>query len=496
MGPVGATLANLLGQNGHTVAIAETHSEIYDKPRAINLDQEALRLWQRLGLAADIAEGCAPHPGTDFLGADGELIKAIYSAPPPYPLGWPANLMFVQPKAEQRLREHLATLPNVDTFLQYTAVNFDQSDDTVCVNFDAPDGTRTLCARYLIGCDGANSVTRDWMQAPQTDLGFSEHYVVVDAWLTKDTPLPPRTTQFCRPDAPTSYVVCSGTLRRWELKILPDENIEDYDDLDNIKRRLALFVDVDALNFWRSSVYHFNARVADIWHKQRVFLAGDAAHTMPPFLGQGLNSGLRDAGNLAWKLSYVLNGNASDQLLDTYQAERRPHILALTEITKDLGQIVGETDPDKAALRDEKLRAEMKTSGVVTVRQALIPPLKKGFLDPHGGELAGSMAPQPTVSTANETVLLDELLSGFSLVQYHADNNDLTITNDIETSHPTTFTCDITDNRIFALITEQPLTSFIMRPDGIIWSASMSDTAAAIQRLQTSLNQHTVEQVT
>jgi len=280
MGPVGATLANLLGDKGHSVAIAEMHSEVYDKPRAINLDQEALRLWQRLGLAADIADGAALHPGTDFLGADGELIKAIYSAPPPYPMGWPANVMFVQPEAEQRLRARLSNLDNIDVFLQHTAVNIEQTVDDVTITCDTPAGMRHLHGRYLIGCDGANSPTRDSMGATQTDLGFSEHYVVVDAWLTSDTPLPPRTTQYCWPEAPTSYVVCSGNLRRWELKILPEEKVEDYEDFEKIKTRLAPFVDVQVLKFWRSAVYHFDARVADSWRDKRIFLAGDAAHTI------------------------------------------------------------------------------------------------------------------------------------------------------------------------------------------------------------------------
>lgn len=481
-GPVGATMANLLGQEGHRVAVAEMHPEVFDKPRAVNLDQEALRLFQRIGLAEQISQGCEPHCGTNFLGVDGELIKAIHSAPPPYPLGWPANLMFVQPDAERLLRRRVERLDSVDVRLEHTAIAFEQTRDVVAVAFDTPSGVQTVRARYLVGCDGANGPTREWMGAPQTDLGFSEHYVVVDAWVTRDLPLPSRTTQYCYPDAPTSYVICSGDLRRWELKILSDERVEDYNDLDRIKARLAPFVEVDALKFWRSAVYHFNARVADTWKEGRAFLAGDAAHTMPPFLGQGLNSGLRDVANLSWKLSYVLRGLAGESLLESYQTERRPHILALTRITKDLGKIVGETDPAKAAERDRRLRAEMALHGPVTVRQALIPPIADGFLDKEGGELAGTLAPQPRVSRAGESRLLDDLMSGFSMVQLAPGDNLLAVTNDLETESSTAFTCHDMQCLLAGSMQDHGIKMMIVRPDGVIWSAG-SDPVGGIERL-------------
>lgn len=488
-GPVGATFANLLGQMGHRVAVAEMHSEIFDKPRAVNLDQEALRLWQKIGLAKTISKGCAPHPGTDFLGADGKPIKSIYSAPPPFPLGWPANLMFVQPEAEKALRSRVNTLDTVDVFLEYTAIEFDQFDDFVSVTFQTQNGLKALSAKYLIGCDGANSPTRNWMGSTQTDLGFSEHYVVVDAWVERETSLPERTTQYCQPDAPTSYVVCSSNLRRWELKILPDEDVSTYNNLDRIKERLSPFVDVSALKFWRSSVYHFDARVCDQWRNINVFLAGDAAHTMPPFLGQGLNSGLRDAANLAWKLSYVLKGKAHEGILETYQQERRPHILELTEITKELGKIVGETDPLKAAKRDLRLRAEMEKNGPITVRQDLIPPLFEGFFEDC--YFAGSLAPQPEVLYAGENSLLDDLLSGFSVIEKGERRDNLRITKDIEGFDPVTFFCSEKNNSITSVLEKYNIDALIVRPDGVIWWGGTHITPA-IDRLRLQLETSTL----
>lgn len=491
-GPVGAALANLLGQAGHSVAVADMHRQVFDMPRAVNLDQEALRLFQRIGLAEKISEGCAMHPGTDFVGADGELIKSIRSASPPYPLAWPANIMFVQPEAEKTLRAHVGMLETVDEYLEHTAVAFEQTDDTVAVSFDTPSGIKTLRARYLIGCDGANSPTRNWIGATQTDLGFSEHWVVVDAWLQRETPLPPRTTQYCNPKAPTSYVVCSDNLRRWEMKILPGENFDEYNNIEKVKARLAPFVDVDALKFWRTAVYHFDAKVADKWHDRRVFLAGDAAHTMPPFLGQGLNSGLRDVANLSWKLSRVLLGLSDESLLSSYQTERRPHIFALTEITKDLGQIVGETDTVKAAERDILLRAEMAEHGVITVRQALIPAISDGFFDAKGDELKGSLAPQPRVVCEGETHLLDDLMSGFSMVEPASSHRTLKVSTSVEGNSISSFECEDTQELMIKFLADHDLAYVLIRPDGVIWSAGLNP-AKAVQRLHSKINRPVLE---
>jgi 3-(3-hydroxy-phenyl)propionate hydroxylase len=413
-GPVGATLALLLGRRRLSIAIADMHRDVYDKPRAINLDQEALRTLQATGLVDEIVKGCEPHPGTDFLGVDGELIKYIYSAKPPYPLGWPANLMFVQPKAEKILRQELARLPNIELLLGCEAIGLDQMPDHVEVTFRHTSGeTFTARAHYAVGCDGANSPVRNWLGIGQEDLGFSEWWLVVDAWLKRHTPLPPRSTQYCYPDAPTSYIVCSGNLRRWELKILPHEDPQSYESPDRIRARMACFVDTDALEFWRSSVYHFHARVADNWQKGRVLLAGDAAHQMPPFLGQGLCAGFRDAVNLAWKLAMVIDGTAARGLLATYTQERKPHIRELTAITVELGKIIGETDPACAATRDRRLREDLTSGRVETVRQNLIPPLQHGLIDRDATDgksmAAGTLAVQPLIEQASGTVLLDEL---------------------------------------------------------------------------------------
>ncbi|CVI62472.1 bifunctional 3-(3-hydroxy-phenyl)propionate/3-hydroxycinnamic acid hydroxylase [Agrobacterium leguminum] len=493
-GPVGATLANLLGQAGHKVAIADLFSDVFELPRAVNIDQEVLRCWQRIGLASDVAEGCEPHPGTDFLGMDGNLIKYLYSAPPPYPLGWPANLMFVQPEAERVLRRGVRRFPNVTEYFSHEATSVFQDAEGVTVTLNSSGANKTIRGRWLVACDGANSPVRNWLGIGQEDLGFSEWWMVVDAWIKGETPLPARTTQYCRPDAPGAYVICSGKLRRWEMKIPPGENPEIYRDSNKIKQHMTSFVDPEALEFWRTAIYHFHARVTDRWRDGRIFLAGDAAHQMPPFLGQGLCSGVRDVANLWWKLDRVIRGHSAPTLLDTYEPERKPHIRILTEITKSLGEIVGETDVEKAKIRDRKLREEMESGRMETVRQNLIPPLKAGFLDQQDQSgLAGSLAVQPLLDNGVQAVLADDLGGNGIVVLTTAgvqpDIDDLLdrIGGKVLRIGPGLLE-DVEDT--FTKFAERyGIQTLIVRPDGYIWGAQRdaAELRMAVGRLFESL---------
>lgn len=493
-GPVGATLANLLGQAGHKVAIADMFSEVFELPRAVNIDQEVLRCWQRIGLAAEVSEGCEPHPGTDFLGMDGNLIKYLYSAPPPYPLGWPANLMFVQPEAERVLRRGVRRFPNVTEYFSHEATAFAQDPDGVTVTLKSSGEVKTIRGRWLVACDGANSPVRNWLGIDQEDLGFSEWWMVVDAWVKGETPLPARTTQYCRPEAPGAYVICSGKLRRWEMKIPAGENPETYRDPDRIKQHMKSFVDPDALEFWRTAIYHFHARVTDQWQEGRVFLAGDAAHQMPPFLGQGLCSGVRDVANLWWKLDRVIHGYTSPALLETYEPERKPHIRVLTEITKSLGEIVGETNVEKAKIRDRKLRDEMESGRMETVRQNLIPPLKAGFLDQlDQSGLAGSLAVQPLLDNGVQHVLADDLGgSGFVVLTragVRPDIDDLldSVRGKVLRIGPGLL--EDVEGTFTKFADRHGIQTLIVRPDGYIWGAQrdLTELRMAVERLVESL---------
>ncbi|HEY6994222.1 MAG TPA: bifunctional 3-(3-hydroxy-phenyl)propionate/3-hydroxycinnamic acid hydroxylase [Xanthobacteraceae bacterium] len=407
-GPTGATLANLLARSGLDVAVVDAARDIYDKPRAITLDHEVMRVFQAGGRAHEIAPFTAPHPGTHYLGVDGRVIKKFDPLPPPYPLGWPPTVTFVQPEVEALLRAGVTGARNVDILLGEPAVAFAQDREGVALTLR--DGQR-LRARYLLACDGANSFVRKELDVPLEDLAFDEWWLVVDARIVRETVLPEKCIQYCWPSRPATFVLGPGNLRRWEIKMLPGETPEEFGRSDNVERLLSRFVDPDSVEIWRSAVYRFHALLAARWRYRRVFLLGDACHQTPPFLGQGMCAGIRDAANLAWKLAFVLRDGAPESLLDSYELERAPHVRRLVATAKEFGQIIGELDPVAARARDDRLRGQLERGEAETIRQRYIPDLTSGIIDHRpAAKAAGALFVQPQVRQPGGAALLDDVL--------------------------------------------------------------------------------------
>jgi 3-(3-hydroxy-phenyl)propionate hydroxylase len=249
------------------------------------------------------------------------------------------------------------------------------------------------------------------------DLAFDEWWMVVDTLTSDPGKRPAKSYQYCWPSRPGTFVPGPGKLRRWEIKLLPGEDPEIAGASDNVLKLLKGFTDTSDLTIWRSAVYRFHALLGESWRDRRVFLMGDAVHQTPPFLGQGLCAGIRDASNLAWKLALVLRGNAGDALLDSYEIERKPHVRSIVASAKEFGKIIGELDPSAAVARDEGLRAELKSGKAETIRQKFIPDLASGLIAPRN-KLAGKLFVQPRVRAADGNVRrLDDLLKQeFALV--------------------------------------------------------------------------------
>lgn len=420
-GPVGASLAALLGRRGCRVAVFDKSEQIYPLPRAFALDHEALRVFQEVGIAGALAPHMTPYRPTIYQGCDGQPIQHFDMGPSPYPLAWAPSYTFNQPALEASLRLAVGKLPSVSVHLGHEVQQLSQSDTHALLGVRRPDGTQAqLQARYVVGCDGGTSPTRKQMSLKLKSLEFDEPWIVVDMHVNEDKldRLPATNIQYCHPARPCTYVVGPGTHRRWEFLLLPHEAEQREMPPASIWKLLAPWLSPDDARIWRAATYRFHAVVLEQWRQGRVLLAGDSAHQMPPFLAQGMCQGLRDAVNLAWKLQWVLDGRAPESLLDSYGEERGPQVEEVTATVKRLGQIICERDPVRASERDQRLREQQGGQVRMQIRQSLLPGVRHGLIDRD--ELpAGTPFPQPMGRIQPDTApqMMDDLLPrGFLLV--------------------------------------------------------------------------------
>jgi len=415
-GPSGAVAAALLGQAGVRTLVVDRTDQVYPKPRAISLDHEIMRVFQNLGLADAIAPHCEPFTPSEYYGADGRLIKRLATIEPPYPLGHAPSMVFTQPPVEAALRRHVASLATVDVALGWRFAGFEQDDEIVTLHLEDAEGTAVrVHARYAIGCDGASSSVREAAGIALQDLEFDEPWLVVDVQVNERglAKLPATSVQFCEPARPCTYVIGPGNHRRWEISLLPGEDPAWMATEEGAWSVLRRWIGPEDATLWRQASYRFHALVAREWRAGRVFIAGDAAHQQPPFLGQGMCQGVRDVVNLSWKLRAVLagevTGSAAEDLLDSYTEERREHVRQLTTRIKEIGAVICERDPAAAAKRDADL-IEAAGGTIRTVpRQDIIPPLGSGLLAPGHAYGAGTLFPQPRLQGPAGPVLMDEL---------------------------------------------------------------------------------------
>jgi 3-(3-hydroxy-phenyl)propionate hydroxylase len=419
-GPSGAVAAALLGQAGVRTLVVDRTDEVYPKPRAIALDHEIMRVFQNLGLYQAIAPYCEPFTPSEYYGVDGQLIKRLATVEPPYPLGHTPSMVFSQPPVERALRSHVQALPAVRVALGQRFTGLEQDAESAAVYLEDTEGRRArVRARYVIGCDGASSAVRESVGITLEDLQFDEPWLVVDVQVNERglAKLPKTSVQFCEPARPCTYVIGPGNHRRWEISLLPGEDPAYMATEEGAWSVLQRWIGPEDATLWRQASYRFHALVAREWRAGRVFIAGDAAHQQPPFLGQGMCQGVRDVANLAWKLRAVLAGDVHDQaadaLLDTYAEERREHVRRLTTRIKEIGAVICERDVDAARRRDASL-IEAAGGTIKTVpRQDIIPPLAGGLLAPGGADVStagvGTLFPQPHLIGPSGPALLDEL---------------------------------------------------------------------------------------
>jgi 3-(3-hydroxy-phenyl)propionate hydroxylase len=399
-GPAGAVAAALLGQAGLKVFVCDRLRGVYDIPRAISLDHEVMRVFQQLGIAEAVAPFTEPFTPSEWFGVEGQLIRRMTMVAPPYPQGYTPSMVFTQPPVEQVLRDRVARLANVSVALGTQLTGLTQDADRATLQLQADGGSAsTVQARWVIACDGGASTVRGLVGIELEDLDFDEPWLVVDVRVNERglAKLPTTSVQFCEPERPCTMVIGPGNHRRWEISLKPGEDPRQAATPDGTWALLSRWLTPEDGTLWRQSSYRFHALVAQRWRVGRVFLAGDAAHMQPPFLGQGMCQGVRDAANLAWKLAAVARGevagDAAQRLLDSYGEERSAHVRALTTRLKAIGAVICERDAAKARERDAQLLAAC--GGVVpdTPRQDVLPVLTGALLTTTPG--AGTLFPQP-----------------------------------------------------------------------------------------------------
>lgn len=428
-GPVGLAIANYLGQVGIDVLVIEKLDKLIDYPRAIGIDDESLRAVQAIGLVDKVLPHTTPWHAMRFLTPKGRCFADIQ--PMTDEFGWSRRNAFIQPQVDAVLFDGLKRFANVRTLFSRDMIDFSQDANGVTLQMDAPGGVReTVQAKYLVACDGGNSYVRRTLNISFDGKTAPNQWIVVD--IANDPLSTPNVYLCCDPVRPYVSAALPHGVRRFEFMVMPGETEAELSKPENMRRLLAkVLPDPDRIELIRSRVYTHNARLAGKFRVERIVLAGDAAHIMPVWQGQGYNSGMRDACNLAWKLALVVKGLAGEALLDTYEQERRGHAKAMINLSVLAGHVLAPPKRWQGTLRD----------GISWLLNYL-PPVKRYFLEMRfkpmpqysAGVLVaaapevkdspvGRMFIQPKVLTeAGNEVLLDEVIgSNFAIIAWGCD---------------------------------------------------------------------------
>lgn len=384
-GPTGATLSLLLARAGVTSHIIERERNLYPLPRAVHFDGQIMRVFQTIGIADALNKVVRFNPGMRFFDPEGTL---LLDWPRPTQVGedgWHTSYRFHQPDLESLLRSAInqSSLIGLQTGAEVVAVK--QTELSVKVSYTLGDDNNkeTIRAKYVVGCDGARSAIRQQINPDMHDFGFNEHWLVIDALLKTPKPeLGDFTIQYCGAERPATYVRGPNNRRRWEISLKPEDQLDSFKHTDACWALLENWISPDDAIIERSAVYEFNSAIASQWRDRRLLIAGDAAHLTPPFMGQGMCSGIRDVYNLAWKLARCCR-QGNDSLLDSYETERVPHVTEYITTAIKLGAVI-----NSCSTQESLSQAFTQDDGTVQMK-SLNPRLGPGIgenADAHRGQ--------------------------------------------------------------------------------------------------------------
>jgi 3-(3-hydroxy-phenyl)propionate hydroxylase len=422
-GPTGITAATLLAQYGVKCLVLDRWLGVYPQPRAVHLDDEIYRVIARLGIADEFAAISRPTLGLRLLDNRFRVLAEFNRDTSQSDNGFPQANMFDQPELEALLRANLTRFPNAQLRGDAEVTEVTDSGRCVRVTFtDRFDGqVHQVDAEYLLGCDGANSIVRTQIGSVMRDLKFEQRWLVVDIAADADLHQWEGVHQVCDPVRAGTYMRIGDARYRWEFQLLAGERADDFGTLEALRPLIAPWTAdvVDSeLTLLRVTEYTFRAQIADRWRGGNIFILGDAAHLTPPFIGQGMGAGLRDAMNLAWKIAGVRDGTLGAEILDSYEQERKPHVRAMIRLALTVGRsMTGGGHLGNLVRR------------VVLPRLRVIPGLRDKVLDSttpalHASalvrkayrprQLAGTLCPNPLLPDGHR--LDDKLGTGFALI--------------------------------------------------------------------------------
>ncbi|WP_054815656.1 bifunctional 3-(3-hydroxy-phenyl)propionate/3-hydroxycinnamic acid hydroxylase MhpA [Nocardia arizonensis] len=494
-GPVGLTAATLLAQYGVESLVLERWEGVYPQPRAVHLDGEIRRIIERLGIGAGFDAISRPALGLRLVDPNHRVLAQFDRDTNGGRNGFPEANLFDQPELEELLRTNLRLYPATTLRGSAEVIAVTAETDGVRVDFNdrATGLAESIRAEYVLGCDGANSSVRTAIGAHMRDLRFEQRWLVVDIATTADLGHWEGVHQLCDPARAATYMRIGKTRHRWEFRLRPTESAADYRDFVRLRPLLAPWLgeaDCERMELVRVAEYTFRAQLADRWRSGRVFLLGDAAHLTPPFIGQGMGAGLRDAANLSWKLAGVLRGELPTSVLDTYEIERKPHARAMIRLAELTGRIMtegGELGNRLRGLIAPRLHLIPGITRMITSGES--PPLRRSSLvraSPIRRGPAGRLLPNDRLADGQRT---DDMIVG----RYAIVTTDDPSPTDLATA----------DQRGGVVLRAQPRTelyrwlrrrravALLVRPDGTVQSsqANLSDLCASLPRFTPGIRQ-------
>ena len=483
LGPTGATLANLLALCGLKLLVLEREPALYKLPRAVHFDDETMRVFQTVGVADALSEKVRINPGMRFVDGHGNVILDWPRPQAVTDQGWHASYRLHQPDLDKLLRDALSHYENCTVLTGASLTGATDRQDLVDFCYDHRGEAVEASTAYLVGCDGANSTVRQLMDTALDDLGFHERWLVVDVILNQEVPrLGDHTIQYCDPNHPMTYCRNPGRRRRWEMAL--SEGLSDQEAVNEkrIWRLLKPWITPAIATIERRAVYTFRSSVAAKWRCKRLLIAGDSAHLTPPFMGQGMCAGIRDAANLAWKLAIACRQPQRVDLLDTYQAERDPHVRRFIETAVNLGRLINSVDPHTA----DALRTGDNNAVMATPTPAI------------GAILSDWLALTP--QTDNGTLCSQPLLHGGQSLDVAAGYRFALITTRADLSLPVPVFNAAGQPELTHLLQQHNAVGLLLRPDRYLAAIARTDveldnllgaiTHAELHKVQSAVTQH------